>query len=179
MGHSRRRRLEEIIAHELALALALLAVALVQTALLPRPFGMTPNLLLLLAICQGLIAGTTNAARWAFYGGLALDLCAMSLLGMHALALLAGVLAATLPLARFDRGNWLVPIAGAALGGLAYHLAYAIMTALLVGAFDPQAYVLFAALPDLLIALAPALPLYMLLRWKNDRSRRPVPVDVF
>jgi len=36
-GHSRQRRIEEIIVHEVALFAALFVGALVQTALLPRP----------------------------------------------------------------------------------------------------------------------------------------------
>ncbi|NWG20016.1 MAG: hypothetical protein HXY39_06775 [Chloroflexi bacterium] len=179
MGHSRRQRVEEIVARELALMLALLVVALAQTTLLPRLSGVAPNLMLLLAVCHGLVAGTAPAARWSFYGGLALDLCAMSLLGSHSLALLAGVVVATWPLARFRRGNWLVPIAGVALGGLAYHTVYALLTALFVAGFEPAVYALYAALPDILIVLTPALPLYMALRWNQERTRRSVPVDVY
>lgn len=103
MGHSRQRRIEEVIAYETALLAALLIVALVQTTLLPRPFGIPFNLILLLTISHGLIAGTTSAARWAFYGGLALDLCALTLLGLHTLALLAGVIVATQALVRLSR----------------------------------------------------------------------------
>jgi hypothetical protein len=58
MGHSRQRRIEEIVVHEVALFAALLVVALVQTALLPRPFDVSLNLILLLAVCHGLIAGS-------------------------------------------------------------------------------------------------------------------------
>ncbi len=49
MGYSQPRRLEERVAHEVGLALLLLGVAVVQAALLPRPLGFAPNLLLLLS----------------------------------------------------------------------------------------------------------------------------------
>ncbi len=179
MGHSRQRRIEEVIAHEAALFAALLVVALVQTALLPRPFDVTFNLMLLLAICHGLIAGTTPAARWAFYGGLALDLCAMTLFGLHALALLAGVIVATQALSRLSRENWLVPVAGVALASAAYHGVYAFLSTLLAAPVDPQAYALYVLLPDTLIVTIPALPAYLVFRWNEARHRRSVPVDVW
>ncbi|MCS6842358.1 MAG: hypothetical protein NZ699_07640 [Roseiflexus sp.] len=179
MGHSRQRRIEEVIAHEAALITALLVVALVQTALLPRPFGVTFNLLLLLTICHGLVAGPTSAARWAFYGGLALDLCAMTLFGLHALALLAGAIVATQALSRLRRDNWLVPIAGAILASVVYHGVYAFLSALLVAPVDLQAYALYALLPDTLIVTIPSLPTYLVFRWNEARARRSVPIDVY
>src|SRR6266496_892844 len=87
MGSAQPRRIEERIIRELWLALTLLGLALAQAALMPRLLGLTPNLLLLLTICQALIIGSANAARWAFYAGLALDLSADTALGLHVLAL--------------------------------------------------------------------------------------------
>src|SRR5687768_2319194 len=110
MGSTKPRRIEERIAREIWLALALLGLALAQAALMPRMLGNAPNLLLLMTICQALIVGPADAARWAFYGGLALDLSADTVLGVHALALLAAVLIAAPVLARFSRGNWLLPL---------------------------------------------------------------------
>jgi hypothetical protein len=162
-----------------ALFAALLVVALVQTALLPRPFDVPLNLILLLAVCHGLIAGATSAARWAFYGGLALDLCAMTFAGMHALALLTGVIVSTVLVSRLSRENWLVPILGVAIGAFLYHAVYALLLTLLVAPVDFEGYALAALLPDALIALIPALPLYLVFRWNEDRVRRRVPVDVY
>jgi cell shape-determining protein MreD len=179
MGHSRQRRIEEIVVHEVALFAALLVVALVQTALLPRPFDVPLNLILLLAVCHGLIAGATSAARWAFYGGLALDLCAMTFAGMHALALLTGVIVSTVLVSRLSRENWLVPILGVAIGAFLYHAVYALLLTLLVAPVDFEGYALAALLPDALIAMIPALPLYLVFRWNEDRVRRRVPVDVY
>jgi rod shape-determining protein MreD len=178
MGYSQRRRLEEQAARELLLILALLGVALVQTALLPRPLGAAPNLLLLLTICYALVGGVARGARVAFYGGLALDLCASTPLGTHALALLGAALATVL-LGWLSRGNWLLPLLGAALGALAYHAVLALITSLLVAPVDPQAYALVAAVPDGLATLVPALPAYMALRWLNGRRRGEVPIDVY
>ena len=165
--------------HEAALFAALLVVALVQTALLPRTFDVSLNLILLLAVCHGLIAGATSAARWAFYGGLALDLCAMTFIGTHALALLTGVIVSTVLVSRLSRENWLVPILGVAIGAFLYHAVYALLLTLLVAPVDFEGYALAALLPDALIALIPALPLYLVFRWNEDRVRRRVPVDVY
>jgi cell shape-determining protein MreD len=179
MGHSRQRRIEEIIVHEVALFAALFVVALVQMALLPRPFDVPINLMLLLAVCHGLIAGTTSASRWAFYGGLALDLCAMTFIGTHALALLTGVIVSTALVSRLSRENWLVPMLGVAIGTILYHVVYALFLTLIVAPVDLQGYALAALMPDTLIAMIPALPLYLVFRWNEDRVRRRVPVDVY
>ena len=179
MGDSRPRRLEEYAAREIGLALLLLALALVQSALMPRPGGLALNLLLLLTICQALIAGPTNAARWAFYAGLALDLSADTPLGLHALALLAAVLVIGSILARFSRGNWLLPLVGVVLGSLAYHEVLALLTALLVAPISPRLYALVVALPATILVLVPALPLFLSMRWLEGRRRGEVPFDVY
>ena len=160
------------------LALALLGLALVQTALLPRPLAVAPNLLLLLTVSHALIAGPARAARWAFYGGLSLDLCASSGLGTHALALLAAALA-TLLLGWLSRGNWLLPLLGAIVGALAYHATLAAVASVLVAPVEPQAYLRVAVVPDMLGTLVAALPVYMLMRWISGRQRGEVPVDVY
>jgi rod shape-determining protein MreD len=179
MGSAQPRRIEERVAREVWLALLLLAITLAQAALMPRVLGSTPNLLLLLAICQALIAGPANAARWAFYGGLALDLSADTALGVHALALLAAVLVAAPILARFSRGNWLLPLVGAVLGSLAYHCVLALLTFLLVAPISPRVYALVVALPATILVLIPALPLFLSMRWLEGRRRGEVPVDVY
>jgi hypothetical protein len=179
MGDSRPRRLEEYAAREVGLALLLLALVLAQSALLPRPGGLALNLLLLLTICHALLAGASGAARWAFYGGLSLDVCAGSALGSHALALLAAVLVPALALARLSRRNWLLPLLGAALGATAYYAVLGLITAVLVAPVDLYAYAVVVALPGIFLALIPALPLFLALRWLQTRRRREVPVDVY
>jgi rod shape-determining protein MreD len=167
------------VARELWLALALLGLALAQAALMPHMLGNAPNLLLLMTICQALIAGPADAARWALYGGLALDLGADTALGAHALALLAAVLVAAPILARFSRGNWLLPLVGVVLGSLAYHAVLALLTFLLVAPISPRTYALVVALPATILVLVPALPMFLSMRWLEGRRRGEVPVDVY
>ncbi len=179
MGARQPRRIEERIARELWLALVLLACALAQTTLLTRLLGAPPNALLLLVICRALIAGPVSGARWAFYAGLALDLCSDSALGSHSLALLAGVLLAALVLGRLSRGNWLLPLLGVVLGSLAYHAVLALITSLLVAPIGPRMYSLVVALPATLVILIPALPLFLIMRLVEGRRRGEVPIDVY
>jgi rod shape-determining protein MreD len=179
MGDSRPRRLEEYAAREIGLALLLLALALAQSALLPRPGGLALNFLLLLTICHALLAGPASAARWAFYGGLSLDVCAGSALGSHALALLAAVLIPALVLARLSRRNWLLPLLGAVLGSIAYYAVLGLIMALLVAPVDPRAYGLVVVLPGIFLGVIPALPLFLGMRRLEMRRRGEVPVDVY
>ena len=179
MGSSEPRRIEERVARELWLALVLLAAAMAQSALLPRVFGGIPNLLLLIIICRALINGPANAARWAFYAGLALDLFADTALGTHALALLLAVLMATLPLAWLSRGNWLLPLVGVALGSLGYHAVLVLLTSLLTAPVSMRAYLPVVGLPTTMLLLIPALPLFLGMRWLEGRRRGEVPIDVY
>jgi rod shape-determining protein MreD len=179
MGDSRPRRVEEFIAREVGLALLLLALVLAQSALLPRPGALALNPLLLLTICQALLAGPANAARWAFYGGLSLDVCANSTLGTHALCLLAATLLPALVLARLSRRNWLLPLLGVELGALAYYALLGLLTAIMVAPVEPRPYLLVVMLPALLLALVPALPLFLIMRALRIRRRGEVPVDVY
>lgn len=179
MGDSKPRRIEERLARGLLLALTLLALAAVQTTLLPRPLGFPLNLVLIVTICQALLVGLSPASRWAFLGGLALDFCSASLLGTHALALLAAVFAASVPLARMSRENWLLPLLGALFGAAGYYAALGVLTFVFDGALDLRAFLLVAALPDTLATLIPALPLFLLWRAWRSRRRGEVPVDVY
>lgn len=178
MGYTQRRRVEVQVARELVLALSLLAAAMIQTALLPRPLGVTLNLVLLLTLCHALIAGPSRSARWALYGGVGLDLCAATLLGTHALALLAAALS-TLTLVWLSRGNWLLPLLAALVGSLSYHAVLALAGTLLVARVDPQAYLLVAVVPDTLGTLVAVLPTYMFMRWLAGWRRGEVPIDVY
>lgn len=179
MGYSQPRRIEEFVIREVGLALLLLLVALIQSALLPRINSLELNPLLLLIICQSLLAGPANATRWAFYGGLSLDICADTALGTHAIALLLAALLPALLFRGLSRRNWLLPILGVGVGALVYYSAMGLLTALLVAWVDPHTYATVVMLPSTLLALIPALPLFLLMRWRDMRRRGEVPVDVY
>lgn len=179
MGTTQPRRIEELVAREVVLALLLLAAALAQATLLPRLFGAVPNALLLLTICQSLLSGPANGARWGFYAGLGLDLLTDSAFGTHALALVAAALFATLWLAWLSRDNWLLPLIGTLLGSLAYHAVLALLTSLLVAPVSLRTYMWLVIAPATILIVVPALPLFLLLRWAERRRRGEVPIDVY
>lgn len=170
MGDTQRRRIEEIALREIAVILVLMAVAVVQSAILIRPLGLTINVLLLLTICYTLLGGVGRAARWAFYGGLWLDLCSFGPIGLHPLALLGAAMAVGTLFGSFSRSNWLVPLGAALAGSVIYTLILGALTHALVAPLDVQHYIVAAALPDLVTTLIPALPLYLLMRiWMQAR----------
>lgn len=179
MGAAKPRRIEERFVREVMLALVLFGVVMVQTTVLPRPLEIAPNIMLMLVICRALVSGLPNAARWAFYGGLSLDICAGSTLGVHALALLAAVICAGLPLTRLHRENWLLPLVGALFGTLAYHGVLALLTTLLVAPVPIETYAIIVAVPNLVITLIPVLPLFLAMRWYVSRQRGEVPIDLY
>jgi hypothetical protein len=84
-----------------------------------------------------------------------------------------------LALARLSRRNWLLPIFGAALGATAYYVILGLITTVLVAPVDPQAYAVVVVLPGIFLAVIPALPLFLALRWLQMRRRGEVPVDVY
>jgi rod shape-determining protein MreD len=179
MGHTQRRRLEETIARELFLATMMLLVALLQAAIPPRPIDLMPHILLLLVICRSLVRGSENAVRWAFYGGLGIDICNGTTLGIHAVALVLAILAARLALAQLTRTSWLTPLIGVPLGMLAYYSAMAVLLSLTVAPIDLPRYTVITVLPQLLATLVPALPAFLLMRWATERQRGSVAIDIY
>ena len=179
MGHSQRRRIEEQVAREALLALTLLGIAMVQAAIFPRVLGAPPNLILLLVICRSLLVGPASGARWALYGGIGLDICAGTPIGMHALALLAAALTAALLLIRISRGNWLLPLLGTFFGATVYYAVIGALTSLLIAPVDLELYLRVAAIPGLVVAIIPSLPVYLGMRWLEQIRRGEVPIDVY
>jgi rod shape-determining protein MreD len=174
MGDTRSGKLEERLANELLLLFGLLVLALVQTALLPRPLGFPPALLLIVVVSRALLAlasgapdhGVGEAVRWAFYGGIMLDICAATLLGTHALALLLAVLTVVVLLARLRVNASLLPLIGVLIGMFVYELTLALAYSVTVASLDWGRHFLVIVLPSVLVALVPTLPIFALLRWR-------------
>jgi rod shape-determining protein MreD len=111
-----------------------------------------------------LVAGASTGLRWAFYGGIALDVCASTMLGSHALALLLAVVAVLLLVRRIRGEHWLIPIAGTFLGTLVYESVLAAIYTWHGPALEWRTYAVIVLLPSALLATVPALPIYMLMR---------------
>lgn len=173
MADTQSRRLEERLAYEALLIVALTGLALVQVTLVPAPLGFPPALLLVLVICRVLVgsrswqpdASVAGALRWGFYGGLALDLCTATPIGTHALAI---VLAATLVAAitrRMRVEGPFLPLLAVMIGALVYELVLAAIYIWTVAPIDWPHYASWVILPSVLMALIPTLPMFLLLRW--------------
>lgn len=158
------RRIEQRLTHEIGLVLLLVVLALGQITLAPKPLGFAPALMLVVVICRSLVAGASSGLRWAFYGGVALDICAGTPLGSHALALLAAVSSVTLLLWPIRGEHWLIPIISVFVGTLVYEGLLAWMYTASVAPLNWSAYAVVALLPSALLAVIPALPVYMVLR---------------
>jgi rod shape-determining protein MreD len=173
MGDTRPKKLEEHIIHEFLLILGMVALALAQTTLMPAPFGFPPVLLLVVVVSRVLVgvesdapeAGLMAAMRWAFYGGIALDVCTATPFGSHALALLLAAMLVAVLASRVRTGNAFFPLLGVLVGTLMYELCLAGMYHITGGSVSWQDYALAILLPSMLITLILTLPVFHLMRW--------------
>ncbi len=90
----------------------LVLAVVVQVTLLSRlrPLGVSPDLLVVMVACWGLLSGLSEGALWAFIAGLGLDLVAGLPLGTSSLALLAACLPARLGTNQMFGTNLMLPI---------------------------------------------------------------------
>jgi rod shape-determining protein MreD len=167
------RRLEERLFREWVLVMSMVAVAMIQVALLPAPVGFPPALLLVFVICRVLLGwrlpqpnvAVARAIRGAFYGGLALDVFAATPLGLHALALtLAATVVAGLTRRLSIEGPLLV--LGVVLPAVAISELVLVLDALTAPVFsDWRMYLVVVLLPSLLMALILTLPTFWMMQW--------------
>ncbi len=175
MGSSQPKRLEEVLAHEALLIVMLVGVALVQVTLLSTPLGFPPALLLVLVVCRVLVSsgdgqgdptvGVEHAVRWAFYGGIALDLCSATPIGSHALALLLAVVLVVVSTRRLRVEGPLLPLIAVLIGTLVYEVVLALVAyKYLLMWHEWLQYGQQVILPSILLALIPTVPIFMVLR---------------
>jgi rod shape-determining protein MreD len=109
--------------------LLLLAIAVLQTTLLPAlsVFGVTPDAMLVVVVCCGLLRGSLDGMMWGFWGGLAIGLLSGAPLGVHALVLMViGYLAGIGERSPF-RAELLVPTAAIAAATAFYMVGVAVL----------------------------------------------------
>lgn len=179
MDNTKRRKIEEIIWFELRIVAFIVIILLVQRLFLPVFFGVPINIMLLLVVLQVLIEPFSHMARWAFYGGLLLDVLGGTWLGWHAAQLLIAMLVVYVVLVRITSEKWILPVAAVLLGGVVYHLVNMLFMWLLISGFSLVEYSVVVFIPELLVLLVPALPLFLLLRWFRSIRRGEVPIDVY
>lgn len=173
MGNTQPRRLEEYLAQESLLILGMLLLALVQVTLLPTPLGFPPALLLVVVVCRTLVrdegsyfsSGLAGAVRWAFYGGIALDIFAATPLGSHALALLLAAILVAAGTYQLRVEGPLLPLLSVLAGTIVYELVLAVVCCGTMIVTDWRSYAVVVIMPSVLLALIPTLPIFLLLRW--------------
>jgi rod shape-determining protein MreD len=174
MGDTQSRKLEEHLAHELLLIVGMAAVALVQATLVPAPLGFPFALVLVLVLCRILLSiedgaprhDINRAIRWAFYGGIALDLYGSTPLGSHVLALLLASIVVVIFVSNLRKGGMLLPLFAVFLGSLIYQIVLALIYHYTVAALDWRSYTLVIIVPSLLLTLIPTLPVFYVMRWR-------------
>lgn len=175
MGHCEPRRIEERLFSELLLAAKAIALALVQLALLPTPLGFSPALVLVVVICQVLIAVRQARPDWAmgrilrgsFYSGLVLDLFSATPLGSHILALLIAAVLVFALVRTLHVGGPMIPLLAMLPGGIVYELVLALIYRVTVTAFSWPAYGVVVMLPSVLVMLILTPPTFFLLQWRS------------
>jgi len=103
--------------------LVLFFIAVLQGALVPElRFGdASPNLLLLVALAWGLLAGYEDGLVWAFVAGIYMDLISGTPTGVSAMGMVVCIFALNALMGNVQRGNLLLPPAVAALSTVIYY----------------------------------------------------------
>lgn len=179
MDNTKRRKIEEIIWFELRIIAFIVIILLVQRLFVPALFDVPVNVMLLLVVLQVLIEPFNHMARWAFYGGLMLDVLGGTWLGWHAVQLLVAMMVVYIVLVRITSEKWILPVAAVLLGGVVYHMVNMLLMWLLISDFSLAEYGVVVFIPELLVLLVPALPIFLLLRWLRSIRRGEVPIDVY
>jgi len=153
--------------------------AVFESAVLVRlpVYGGTLNLVLLTVLCWNLLAERSDGLGWAFAGGLFADVLSGGPMGASIIGLLAVGYVAGLTEGRLWRTHFLLPLASALLGTIAFHLIYLMILALTgypVNLADQLAYITF---PSVFLNMLGVLPLYWLIRRLHDWLR-PAPVAI-
>ncbi|MFZ9857582.1 MAG: hypothetical protein ACO3F2_04520 [Roseiflexaceae bacterium] len=179
MDNTKRRKIEENVWFEIRIIGFILLILLTQRLFVPAMFGVPVNIILLLVVLQVLIEPFSHMARWAFYGGLMLDVLGGTWLGWHSAQLLVAMMVVYLLLARVTSEKWVLPVVAVFIGGVAYHAVNIVFMRLLISEFVIPEYGVVVLIPELLVLLVPALPVFLLLRWLRSMRRGEVPIDVY
>jgi len=179
MDNPQRYKIEEIVWHEVRTIVLLIVIVIFQKIFLVSIFGVSLNLLLLLVVLRTLIEPIVTIGRWALYGGLLLDSVSGAWLGMHSIGLILAVVTVFVLLSRITSENWILPIVAVIIGSVVYHFCNAILLYVLVGSFNVLTYITVVFIPELLIILVPALPVFLVLRWLRSMQRGELPLDVY
>lgn len=179
MDNQKRYKIEERILHEVTIMLMLMVIVALQKIIIVTWLGLSINIVLLVVVLRALIDPLTVVARWALYGGFLLDITSAARLGMHSMVLIIAIIVVYVLLSRITSENWILPILSVVVGGIVYYVCNGLLLLALFGGYDVLTYVTAVALPELLVIVIPALPVFLLLRWLRSIRRGELPLDVY
>ncbi len=155
----------------------LLLLAVLQTAVLPRfpIYGLSPNLVFLLALAWGLLRGVNEGVALGFGAGLILDLFSVGPVGVTSLAIMTAVFAAIWVQQALPPERFFLPLALAGFATLVFLFVYFLLLRLLN---QPVTFPgMISRAPLALLHMAVFLPLYSIL-YALDRALRPRHVQI-
>ena len=82
-------------------------------------------------------------------------------------------------LPRITSESWILPIVAVLVGGIVYHLCNALLLVIQFGGYDFVTDLIAVALPEMLVVVIPALPVFLILRWVRSIRRGELPLDVY
>ncbi|MGI6143142.1 MAG: rod shape-determining protein MreD [bacterium] len=139
------------------------------------PFGLIPDLVLIMVVCLALIRGSWEGAVWGFVAGLGLDMISSGFLGFHALTKMVVGFFFGLVEEKVFKDNLLLPAVALFAATLAHELLF-----LALAVFYRQMEVdFFSALRGIILplslynALLAPFVYVRLLGWYQSRSRYP------
>jgi len=159
------------------LLLLVLACLVLQSTFLASfaPYGLTPDLILILVVSIALVRGYWEGAVWGFLAGLGLDMISSGYLGFHALTKMVVGFFFGLAEEKVFKENLLLPAVALFLATLAHELLFFILAA-----FYRQLEVnFFSALRRIILplslynAILAPFVYVRLLGWYQSRSRYP------
>ena len=103
--------------------LVLIPAVLIQATVLPKLaiLGVSPDLVMLIAVAWSLLHGTREGVVWGFVGGILLDVFSAAPFGVFTLSLLLVTFATGVGEINIYRGN-LLPLTAGFVASLLYHL---------------------------------------------------------
>lgn len=179
MDNPKRHKIEERIGYEVSTILVLLVLVMIQKIIIVSWLGMAVNVVLLLIVLRALMDSMQVVARWVVYGGLLLDVTSGARLGTHSIVLMLAVAVVYVLLSRVTSENWILPIAAVIIGGIVYHVGNSLLLLVQFGGFQVMTYITAVALPELLVIVIPALPVFLVLRWIRSVRRGELPLDIY
>lgn len=159
--------------------LIMMVIVVFQKIIIVTWLGFSMNVVLLVVVLRALIDPLTVVTRWALYGGLLLDVTSAARLGTHSMMLIIAICVVYVLLARITSENWILPIVSVLVGGIVYHVCNGLLLLAQYGGFDGLTYITAVVLPQLLVIVIPALPVFLLLRWMRSIRRGELPLDVY